>query len=184
MQRLVSKALEQFAGSGVGIDDDGRLCLPDGLDAPRTHRFIELVMARDYESPKAAMHDLFGRVGVAPRAIEALEELLGDEGHLDWSTIGQSPLKIGSTLPRFLEIPARFRSFLIEGLELILLDSLRAQLQHQRELSWIDLLAAALTTLSTQLGELEHELGVVIPESCQGRHRHFDRFVTAILSDQ
>jgi len=118
MQRLVSKALEQFAGSGVGIDDDGRLCLPDGLDASRTHRFIELVMARDYESPKAAMHDLFRCVGVAPRAIEALEEMLGDEGHLDWSTIGQSPVKIGTTLPRFLEIPACFRSFLIDGLEL------------------------------------------------------------------
>ena len=118
MQRLVSKVIEQFAGSGVGIDDDGRLCLPDGLDASRTHRFIELVMARGYESPKAAMHDLFRRVGVAPRAIEALEEMLGEEGHLDWTRIGHSPLKIGATVPRFLEIPARFRTFLIDGLGL------------------------------------------------------------------
>lgn len=118
MKRLVSKALEQFAGSGVGIDDDGRLCLPDGLDPSRTHRFIELVMARGYESPKAAMHDLFRRVGVAPSAISALEELLGDEGHLDLSVIGHSPVLIGRTLPRFLDIPVRFRLFLIEGLGL------------------------------------------------------------------
>ena len=118
MRRLVSKTLEQFAGSGVGVDEDGRLCLPDGLDADRVHRFIELCVGRAYESPKAAMHDLFSRVGVAPAAIVALNEILGERGHLDWSAIGRSPLKLGASVPRFLEIPVRFRTFLVEGLGL------------------------------------------------------------------
>ena len=118
MHRTVSRVIEQLAGSGVGLDDDGRLCLPDGLDVRRTHRFIELVMARAYDSPKDALHDLFGRVGVAPGAIDLLEELIGEEGQLEWSAIGHSPLKLGATLPRFLEISTRFRQFLVEGLGL------------------------------------------------------------------
>ena len=118
MQRTASKIMEHFAGSGVGLDDAGRLCLPDGLDVRRTHRFIELGMARGYDNPKAAMHDLFARVGVAPGAIELLEELIGEQGELEWSAVGQNPLKLGATLPRFLEIPARFRQFLVEGLGL------------------------------------------------------------------
>ena len=118
MRRLMSKTLEQFAGSGVGIDADGRLCLPDGLDADRVHRFIELCVGTVYDSPKAAMHDLFAKVGVAPAAIAALNEILGERGHLDWSAIGRSPLKLGASVPRFLEIPVRFRSFLVDGLAL------------------------------------------------------------------
>ena len=114
----MSKALEQLAGSGVGIDADGRLCLPDGLDPDRVHRFIELCADRSYQSPKAAMHDLFGRVGVAPAAITALNEILGEQGDLDWTAIGRSPLKLSAGLPRFMEIPVRFRDFLVEGLAL------------------------------------------------------------------
>jgi hypothetical protein len=118
LRRLFSKTLKQASGSGVEIDAEGRLCLPDGLDPDRVHRFIELCMARAYESPKSAMHDLFERVGVSPAAISALNEIMGDRGNLDWIAIGRRPLKLGATLPRFLEIPARFRSFLVDGLGL------------------------------------------------------------------
>jgi len=117
-RRLMSKTLAQFAGSGVGIDEYGRLCLPDGLDADRVHRFIELCVGCSYESPKTAMHDLFQRVGVAPTALSALNEILGEQGEFDWAAIGRSPLKLSVTLPRFLEIPRRFRSFLVDGLGL------------------------------------------------------------------
>ena len=118
VQRLMSKMIEQFAGSGVGVDDDGRILLPDGLDTDRMHRFIELVSARSYASPKAALHGLFARVGVAEAAIEALNEILGDRGELDWAAIGRPPFKLSAALPRFLEIPVRFRNFLVEDLAL------------------------------------------------------------------
>jgi hypothetical protein len=118
VRRLITKTLEQLAGSGVGVDADGRLCLPDGLDPDRVHRFIELCADRSYASPKAALHDLFQRVGVAPRAIAALNEILGEQGELDWAAIGRSPLKLSAGLPRLLDIPVRFRSFLVEGLAL------------------------------------------------------------------
>jgi hypothetical protein len=42
IRRLISKIVEKFAGSGVEIDEAGRLCLPDGLDTRRMHRFIEM----------------------------------------------------------------------------------------------------------------------------------------------
>lgn len=118
VQRIVSKAFEQIAGSGVGLDDEGRLCLPDGLDPNRAHRFIELVMDRRYGTPKAALHDLFQNVGVAPPAIEALSKLLGDEGHLDWTQIARHPMEFGSATPHFLEIPACIHRFLVDGLGL------------------------------------------------------------------
>ncbi len=70
-RRLVSKAIEQVAGSGVGVDANGRLLYPDGLNPARVHRFIELVMAEHFASPKAALEALFRRVGVPDRAIEA-----------------------------------------------------------------------------------------------------------------
>jgi hypothetical protein len=114
----MSKTVEQFAGSGVGVDDDGRIFLPDGLDTGRMHRFIELVSARRFASPKAALHDLFARVGVADAAIEALNEILGDGGELNWTGIGRHPFKLSLALPRFVEIPGRFRKFLIEDLAL------------------------------------------------------------------
>jgi hypothetical protein len=116
--KIVSKAMAQFAGSGVGVDADGRICLPDGLDADRVQRFIELCVGCSYASPKAALHDLFEKVGVAPAALSALGAILGERGHLDMAAIGRSPLKLSTTLPRFLEIPACFRSFLVEGLAL------------------------------------------------------------------
>lgn len=118
LQRLMSKTVEQFAGSGVGVDDDGRIFLPDGLDTGRMHRFIELVSARSYASPKAALHDLFARVGVAEAAIKSLNEILGEQGELDWASIARHPFRLSVALPRFLEIPGRFRRFLVEDLAL------------------------------------------------------------------
>jgi hypothetical protein len=115
---MIGKAMDQFAGSGVSIDRDGRLCLPDDLDADRVHRFIEMCLDRPFESPKAALRELFQKVGISAGAISALEEILGEQGHLDWAAIGRSPLKLSTHLPQFLEIPARFRSFLIHDLAL------------------------------------------------------------------
>ena len=93
--RLISKAMAQVAGSGVGIDDDGRLYFPDGLDPSRVHRFIELVMATGYANPKAALRALFERVGVPSAAVEAFGEVLSDEGTLMLSAIGRHPLQLG-----------------------------------------------------------------------------------------
>jgi len=115
---MISKAMAQVAGSGVGIDDDGRLYFPDGLDPSRVHRFIELVMATGYANPKAALRALFERVGVPSAAIEAFGEVLSDEGTLMLSAIGRHPLQLGGALPSVREIPVHFRRFLVEGLGL------------------------------------------------------------------
>jgi hypothetical protein len=118
VRRLVSKAIEQVAGSGVGIDESGRLYFPDGLDPERVHRFIELVTAKRFATPKSALVELFERVGVPASAIEALEEVLSDEGQLLWAEIGRHPLHLGGSLPAVREIPIHFRRFLVEGLGL------------------------------------------------------------------
>lgn len=115
---LVSKVVERFAGSGVEVDASGRLCLPDGLDTGRMHRFIELCLGEKQDSPKAALNALFTRVGVAPMALAALDQIVGEQGVLDFHAIARNPIRLSRAVPRFLEIPARFRSFLIEDLEL------------------------------------------------------------------
>ena len=117
-RRIANRAIEQVAGSGVGIDESGRLSFPDGLDAPRIHRFIELVMDASFESPKAALHALFARVGVAPTAIRALDEVLDDEGSIVWTEVGRHPVHLGTALPKLREIPICFRDFLVDGLGL------------------------------------------------------------------
>lgn len=118
VRRLISKVVEKFAGSGVEIDQAGRLCLPDGLDTDRMQRFIELCLDEQLDSPKAALNRLFERVGIAPAALAALDQIVGDEGQLDFQAIARSPVKLSLAVPRFLEIPVRFRSFLIEDLGL------------------------------------------------------------------
>lgn len=115
-RRLISKAIEQVAGSGVGVDDRGRLYYPDGLEPDRVHRFIELVMAERFESPRAALHALFESVGVPRRAIEALDEVLQDDGAIDLSAIGRHPVHLAASLPSVRQIPDHFRRFLIDGL--------------------------------------------------------------------
>lgn len=114
--RLVSKTIEQVAGSGVGIDEAGRLCFPDGLDPKRVHRFIELVLAKDFETPKAALEALFDRVGVPRPAIDALREVLTAEAAIDLRAIGRHPVALARTLPSVRQIPVAFRRFLIDGL--------------------------------------------------------------------
>jgi hypothetical protein len=118
VRRLVSKVVEKFAGSGVGIDHAGHLCLPDGLDTSRMHRFIELCLDETLESPKFALHTLFERVGIAPAALVALDQIVGDQGDLDFHAIARSPLKLSRAVPRFLDIPVRFRTFLVDDLGL------------------------------------------------------------------
>jgi hypothetical protein len=118
VRRLVSKVVEKFAGSGVEIDQSGRLCLPDGLDTSRMHRFIELCLDETLDSPKAALNELFERVGIAPAALVALDQIVGERGQLDFQAIARNPLKVSIAVPHFLEIPVRFRCFLIEDLGL------------------------------------------------------------------
>jgi hypothetical protein len=118
VRRLVSKVVEKFAGSGVEVDANGRLCLPDGLDTRRMHRFIELCLDEKLDSPKAALNELFGRVGIAPAALAVLDQIVGDQGELDLQAIARNPVKLSVAVPRFLEIPIRFRRFLIEDLGL------------------------------------------------------------------
>lgn len=117
-RKIVNSAIAQVAGSGVGIDEAGRLSFPDGLDPARVHRFIELVTAERFASPKAALHALFTRVGVADAAIRSLEEVLDEEGHIVWSEVGRHPLHLGASLPMLREIPVCFRRFLVDGLGL------------------------------------------------------------------
>ena len=108
--------MEQVAGSGVGIDADGKLCFPDGLDPHQVHRFIELVMDSEFANPKEAMQALFGRVGVPQRAIDALGEVLTDQGSLNLSAIGLHPIRLAGSLPSVRQIPEAFRNFLVDGL--------------------------------------------------------------------
>jgi len=114
--RLLSKGIEQVAGSGVGIDEDGGLCFPDGLTPKRVHRFIEIVLAQDFETPKSALAALFARVGVPSAAIEALREVLTDDASLDVSAIAKHPVALARSLPSVRQIPVAFRTFLVEGL--------------------------------------------------------------------
>jgi len=118
VRRLVSKVVEKFAGSGVEIDGSGRLRLPDGLDARRMHRFIELCLDERLVDPKSALQALFARVGIAPVALAALDQIVGPEGEVDFQAIAHNPLKLSRAVPRLLDIPVRFRHFLIDDLGL------------------------------------------------------------------
>ena len=118
VRRLVSKVVEKFAGSGVSVDQTGRLCLPDGLDTDRMHRFIELCLDESLPNPKAALNALFERVGIARVALAALDQIVGEQGDIDFQAIAHSPLKLSLAVPRLLEIPPRFRSFLMDDLAL------------------------------------------------------------------
>ncbi len=115
-RRLISKAMEQIAGHGVSLDDEGRLCFPDGLSPRHVHRFIELVLQERYPGPKAALKALFARVGVPDAAIDALDEVLDDEAALALGAIGRNAFSLGAALPSVREIPVHFRRFLIDGL--------------------------------------------------------------------
>lgn len=118
VRRLVSRVVEKFAGSGVEVDATGRLCLPDGLDTKRMHRFIELCLDEELEDPKTALAALFERVGIARPALRALDQVVGPHGELDFQAIARHSVSLSLAVPRLLEIPPRFQRFLIEDLEL------------------------------------------------------------------
>jgi hypothetical protein len=118
VRRLISKVVQRFAGAGVEIDESGRLCLPDGLDAERAHRFIELCLDETLESPKVALSALFERVGVARSARRVLDQVIGEGGELDLHAVARNPIKLSAAVPRLLEIPTHIHEFLVEGLEL------------------------------------------------------------------
>ena len=154
VRRLISKIVEKFAGSGVEIDGAGRLCLPDGLDIGRMHRFIELCLDEKLDSPKAALNELFSRVGIHRSALSALDQIVGDQGEIDFHAIARNPLKLSVAMPRLLEIPVRFRSFLIVDLGLadpssVTLEDAVVSARHSAarkigcEPSWSEILARA-----------------------------------------
>ncbi len=118
VRQIVSKSMKQVAGHGVGLDESNRLCFPDGLDPDRVHRFIDLVMDERHPTPLAALRALFEQVGVPAAAIEALGEVLTDDGALDLNGIGRRPVHLAASLPSVRQIPEAFRRFLVDGLGL------------------------------------------------------------------
>jgi hypothetical protein len=118
VRRLVTRVVEKFAGSGVEVDAAGRLCLPDGLDTKRMHRFIELCLDQTLDDPKTALIALFRRVGIARPALRALDQVVGPHGDLDFQAIARHSVSLGLAVRHLLEIPVRFRCFLIEDLAL------------------------------------------------------------------
>lgn len=111
-------SMNAFVGSGVTIDDRGRLCLPDGLNPPRVHRFIELCMQESHAHPRAAMHALFGRIGVPTRAVKLLNEILDERGDIELGAVARRSTHLMASLHEFQQIPVRFRDFLVEDLAL------------------------------------------------------------------
>lgn len=116
LNRMISKGMGAFVAHGVSIDDDGRLCLPDGLTPRRVHRFIELTLDRSYACPRDAMHDLYGHVGVPESTIRALNGIVGEQGDLDMGAIARHWTSLAGELPHFHAIPTRFQDFLVKDL--------------------------------------------------------------------
>ncbi len=123
LNRLAGKMMSAFVAEGVGLDDEGRLLLPDGLTAPRVHRFIELCVDTRYEHARDAIHDLFARVGVSRSVVALLNEIVHEDGDIDMAAGARQLRRVTSALPRLHEIPARFRTFLVEDLALADADS-------------------------------------------------------------
>jgi len=115
-RRVMNVAMGAFVGTGISVDDDGRLCLPDGLDPDRVQRFIQMCTLETYPHPRAAMHDLFGKVGVRKRIVDLLNEIIHEHGDVDLSAAARHGARLTAALPQFQEIPERFRTFLIEDL--------------------------------------------------------------------
>jgi hypothetical protein len=118
LQRIVNTVMDAFVGSGVRIDEEGRLCLPDGLCPDRVHRFIELVMSERFRSPREAMHALFARLGMSPRAVGLLDEVIDSRGDIEIRRATRHAGALVAALPEFKQIPARFRDFLVDDLAL------------------------------------------------------------------
>jgi hypothetical protein len=115
-RRVLNVLMSSFVDTGVTVDDRGRLCLPDGLTPPRVHRFIEHCTQQRFASPRDAMHALFQRVGVSSRAIALLNEIIHEGGDVDLGAVARHGPSLTAALPQFLEIPERFRDFLVDDL--------------------------------------------------------------------
>lgn len=118
LNRLAGRFMGALVAQGVTIDGDGRLCLPDGLTPERVQRFIELCTGERYDSPRAAMHHLFGLVGVAPAALAVLGEIVHEGGDVDLAAAARRWRRVAAALPALHQIPARFRDFLVKDLGL------------------------------------------------------------------
>ena len=115
-RRVMNVLMGAFVGTGLGIDEDGRLCLPDGLGPEHVKRFIELCTLERYPHPRAAMHDLFSKVGVAPDLVDLLDRIIREDGDLDLGAVTRHGVALTAALPRFQQIPERFRAFLVDDL--------------------------------------------------------------------
>ena len=118
LQRAVNKVMGAFVGSGVTIDEQGQLCLPDGLCPERVHRFIEMCMDESFACPRDAMHALFDRLGVSPRAVGLLGEIIDARGDVEFGEAVKHAGALMAALPEFKQIPTRFRDFLVHDLGL------------------------------------------------------------------
>ncbi len=118
VNKIASRALGVFVAHGVHIDAEGRLCFPDGLTPERVKRFIELCVDARYDSPRAAMHDLFLRVGVSAKAVGVLERILAESGDVDLGAVARHWRAVLAALPALHQIPTRFREFLVADLEI------------------------------------------------------------------
>lgn len=118
LQRVANKVLQAFVGAGVSIGERGDLCLPDGLCPERVHRFIEVCMDERYEGPREAIHALFSRLGISPRAVGLLNEIIDSNGDVDFGAATLHTGALMGALPEFKQIPPRFQHFLVHDLGL------------------------------------------------------------------
>lgn len=115
---IAHRIMSAFVGAGIGLDDDGRLQLPDGLNADRVHRFIELCTGRSYGSPREAMHALFAQIGVSMRAVALLDRIIHESGDVDLGRATRNGAALLAAMPEFHRIPELFRVFLVDDLAL------------------------------------------------------------------
>ncbi len=116
LRTITNRVMGSFVGSGVEIDEGGKLCLPDGLCPRRVHRFIEVCMDERFPSPGAAMQRLFASVGVDGRAVRLLDEIIDANGDVDFTAATRRSGALMSALPELRQIPLRFRGFLVDEL--------------------------------------------------------------------
>jgi len=114
--RMMNLLMGAFVGTGISIDEEGRLCLPDGLTPHRVHRFVELCTQDRYPHARAAMHDLLRRVGVKPRVVEMLNQVIHEHGDVDLGAVARHGPGLTAALPQLQQIPKRFQAFLVEDL--------------------------------------------------------------------
>lgn len=122
MRGIANRIMGAFVGAGVGLDDDGRLRLPDGLCAERVHRFIEVCLDERFGCPREAMHALFARIGVPMHAVSLLDQVIDDGGDVDFGRATRHGPALLAVLPDLHRIPDRFRDFLVHDLGLATAD--------------------------------------------------------------